>query len=633
MAKSNINKLCLFDNHASGILGGDYELSVSQTIKWDGDDELYTLNQTDYRFEVGRKMLRLFQDQIASIYPAPNSSGSYTHHLPHMMLHSSTLPWESRPGDGEEGDPFLFLLLLDESESDQILDETITLDDSDDSYSVLTISSTLFSAFFQVDTGSGKPDKTKFLKTLRLLSHVRQIQDDGTELSIDNRQSCIMGNRLPAPGSTSIVHLVSLTDTPDGPFHLDDLDKESISLYSLFSYRFQTTEDAPDVIDTMIDIINGLDPAAISSIKSPEKTEQQAAKLSMHQAFVPLLHHFRNGDQRYSLYRGPLVPANTAVPVNDMAYVTASDQLLRVHPELGLLDVSYAAAWNLGRYLTLNSRAFTKALISWKRKRFQQMKQDKVHQHLYGTSIPDFTPVQQLLQDNITISSGLPETIQQSIKSWMNLEEIPLSYLLPDSNMLPDESLRFFKMDERWMKALINGAFEVGFAGVASDRSETDLWKHVWKQAKNYWPGDNALHGFFLSSSIVSDFPGITVTGKDSGGQLIAPLRLLRNGKLMMVLFAAETKEVIFSLPDYVMHAGLERAGNINEWEVALRNTGAGDDGRKKVPFHSKTRRIINIPELVASIPNQYTPDSTGSAKLGFHLLKKGSAIGIRFPD
>src|SRR6185369_6245257 len=42
---------------------------------------------------------------------------------------------------------------------------------------------------------------------------------------------------------------------------------------------------------------------------------------------------------------------------------------------------------------------------------------------------------------------------------------VPFNYLVPDSRMLPDESIRFFYLDRSWTDRLVDGAISVGKIG------------------------------------------------------------------------------------------------------------------------------------------------------------------------
>lgn len=46
------------------------------------------------------------------------------------------------------------------------------------------------------------------------------------------------------------------------------------------------------------------------------------------------------------------------------------------------------------------------------------------------------------------------------------LHFVPLSYIIADESILPSESIRFFCLDENWIKALVDGALSIGRATV-----------------------------------------------------------------------------------------------------------------------------------------------------------------------
>ena len=83
--------------------------------------------------------------------------------------------------------------------------------------------------------------------------------------------------------------------------------------------------------------------------------------------YTGLNHELRGGGRTVSWYRGPLLPSAKRGRVLK-GPVTSPDAVTRFDPETGLLDMSYAAAWQLGRLLALQDKAFATALYLWKRK-------------------------------------------------------------------------------------------------------------------------------------------------------------------------------------------------------------------------------------------------------------------------
>ena len=82
--------------------------------------------------------------------------------------------------------------------------------------------------------------------------------------------------------------------------------------------------------------------------------------------YVPLNHQLRTGGQTVSWYRGPLVPYQ--IPSQRVTLPIASPDAATVFdPTTGMFDVSYAAAWTVGRMLSLQDAAFSTALYNWKK--------------------------------------------------------------------------------------------------------------------------------------------------------------------------------------------------------------------------------------------------------------------------
>ena len=91
----------------------------------------------------------------------------------------------------------------------------------------------------------------------------------------------------------------------------------------------------------------------------------------------------RQGERTVSWYHGPLIPAENKFEPQLPA--RAADELTRYDTAVGLLDVSYAAAWELGRLLALQSKQFSVRLYNWKRahaQRLKQYEQSLLHPHL-----------------------------------------------------------------------------------------------------------------------------------------------------------------------------------------------------------------------------------------------------------
>ena len=66
-----------------------------------------------------------------------------------------------------------------------------------------------------------------------------------------------------------------------------------------------------------------------------------------------------------SWYRGPLVPLKY-LKLETYPHLPSADAALRYDYQTGLLDASYAAAWQLGRLLALQNTHFAKSLYRYR---------------------------------------------------------------------------------------------------------------------------------------------------------------------------------------------------------------------------------------------------------------------------
>jgi len=67
----------------------------------------------------------------------------------------------------------------------------------------------------------------------------------------------------------------------------------------------------------------------------------------------------------------------------------------------------------------------------------------------------------------------VPLDLRQRLARLRLLESVPFAYLVPDSLLLPPESIRFFYVDRNWTDALVEGALSVGTVN-SSDRAQLE---------------------------------------------------------------------------------------------------------------------------------------------------------------
>jgi hypothetical protein len=233
-------------------------------------------------------------------------------------------------------------------------------------------------------------------------------------------------------------------------------------------------------------------------LKSVDQASSNAAESYFKMGCVSLSHAMRQGNKTVSWYHGPLVPGSNTTPKDISLPVRSADNLVCYNATHGMFDVSYAAAWELGRLLALQSKSFSVSLYNWKRSHAQKIKhaeQQIAHLRLEGPAP----------------SLDLP----QSVSSWFEhlalLEGVPINYLVPDEHLLPPESIRFFQLDPMWMECLMDGAFSIG--RVLKTDHEQDR-SHRNQDSVNVRSPEK-VSGFLLRSDVVAGWPGLQADGYD----------------------------------------------------------------------------------------------------------------------
>jgi hypothetical protein len=354
----------------------------------------------------------------------------------------------------------------------------------------------------------------------------------------DAEVAIIVANRLPKTNGLTAVHLVSLEDRYNANSEFQYGGKAQFArLVSLKQWSFSCTR--PD--RTFKEIVKALDRDTLR-LKFFEWASEHAGILE--KGYVPLRHYLRKGDKTVSWYHSPLLPwRNTErlyelkdpakkVALGDLAsspsehggwsfdkdgsqcwtdrkarkkfkvtpcfgsHPRVSDQLLRLNQKSGVFDTTYAAAWKLGRLMALEDKRFSVALTNWKRTCAQhahRTRQSASDLHLHADEHPAL------------VSSLAPPPPE--VSTWFDqsnvLKGVPFNYLVPDSRMLPEESIRFFEVDPLWVDCLLDGAFSLGRVTEVDHQQD---FQHII--ADNRYP---RMSGLLIRSEAVSGWPGMLV--------------------------------------------------------------------------------------------------------------------------
>jgi hypothetical protein len=517
--------LLTFVAHQRPVLpSGDYSISAKQKVSL--DTEAFTANRT---FTVAGERFALPPAEIRAVFPPDGSLGDHTSVLPHVILERSSLPWERRPGGPDDvARPWLVLLLFSDEEIPERTTVAIgelatgsayipapvleTHDAAGDQVNVIDVPRALLAGLMP-----GIAD-------LAYLAHVRRA---GTDTAV------VIGTRLPPAGTSSTVHLVSV-EGRYGPGGFDlgpDTPDAKVRLVTLASWRFAcVTED-----QTFAHLAKALADQG-RPFRLPDSGEP-AADAFLRQGYVPVRHALRQGGRTVSWYRGPFVTGPAPAPAP--AVLRTPDQLLRFYTDAGMFDTGYAAAWQLGRLITLQHTAAATALYGWKRRRAQDLKRAD------PTGLPLAVP---------HIDTDVPPSVQALFDDLARLRGVPLRYLVPDDRLLPVETVRFLQLDPAWVAALIDGAYSIG----RITRADADEDLHDP-------PSVNLVQitGALIRSDLVAGYPDLLVDGyADAAGttQLVAMPAQRLSDTVLLCLFEGELARLDLHQRPEALHFAVEPA-------------------------------------------------------------------------
>ena len=213
--------------HQPALESGEYRVSISQDL----DDTGAKISAQNYgvtrEFYVAGERFHILPEHIKSAFPPPHSLGEHSNVLPHLMLSRNTLPWEREAVPGTTATPWMALLVIHESDADDVSEATVTLGD------LTTASNSSNALFFFPGISDPEPGQTTDTKVavvdikkslleqilpdqqaLNFLTHIRQGKDGDTSNAniVSENLAVLIANRLPESGATSTVYLVSLED-------------------------------------------------------------------------------------------------------------------------------------------------------------------------------------------------------------------------------------------------------------------------------------------------------------------------------------------------------------------------------------------------------------------------------------
>jgi hypothetical protein len=200
--------------------------------------------------------------------------------------------------------------------------------------------------------------------------------------------------------------------------------------------------------------------------------------------------------------------------------------------------------------------------------------------------------IQQLLSAKAGVKPKpeLPDNLTLWLAQLTLLYGVPVEYMIPDTRMLPVESMRFFYVDKNWQDRLIDGAMSVGVFSskelIFNEAFYEDIYAQVDEMQLKLRPllrkeplptleqAGGGITGLIFRSAVVSGWPGLEVEAW-SGTTLLDILRMDRlSDNVMLCMFNGLPDKVDFTEPGEGLHFGVVRDPAATNFQVYLRGLG-----------------------------------------------------------
>ncbi|GAA2654831.1 hypothetical protein [Streptomyces lunalinharesii] len=683
------------DHMSPAATAGKYTIELAHTLMEgttpvDGSDPL---QRDPEHFEIRAPQFMLDGATVQAVYPARGADGDFGLVLPHITLTREYLPWEREPkwSLAQRRAPWLALMLFRAGElpddpeglalttertvrelracdDEKVLGPELTgLDEPTLAGNCRTIDvpASVFKAVLPRE------------QELYYLAHVRDVDEpkllaDG-EILIKGTFSVVTANRFPRGEGDYAVHLVSLEgfDKHLGGTLPDKV--EYVRLASLWSWSFRNDPaaafDAPGILADLVEPGNTdaenlalRMPRPANAPGSPSADEAHALE-QLRLGYVPVPHRPITGEHTYAWYRGPFTPLTAQdIPALDTSSAhTTADFALIYDGTYGVFDVSYAAAWTIGRIVGLADPSYGKEVTRARRElantavRMMAVANDPVRSaagvssadgtrfglsalarlaanrggrslvdalgspQLPQEAVPEPVPLARLsradaraaLDDDcraatlLSVASHRAGTLTDRLAELRTLRSVPFSYLVPDFRMLPEESLRLFRVDPVWVDALLAGARDVAVHTSLDQRCDRAVRAATRSGDRSGYPAA----GLLMRSDLVPAWPDMVVVGKKGARALTEIRRELVASDILLCLFDDVPDQVLIREPSEGIHFGID-ADSAGREVIGLRQLKDGQN-----------------PPLGATLPGQYFP--TGSETVFAKYLRPPQEGGV----
>ncbi len=136
-----------------------------------------------------------------------------------------------------------------------------------------------------------------------------------------------------------------------------------------------------------------------------------------------------------------------------------------------------------------------------------------------------------------------PEECTSWLARLFSFKGLPFNYLIPDKQMLPVESIRFFEVDDQWLQAIFQGTFSIGRITDLDKKLDEYNYPTIWNDvvAKETGFQESVFSGFLIRSQLVKSYPTMVYKAYDSTGKELSKVRLEKiSDSVMLGIYCGE---------------------------------------------------------------------------------------------
>ncbi|KAK6352437.1 hypothetical protein TWF730_009263 [Orbilia blumenaviensis] len=254
----------------------------------------------------------------------------------------------------------------------------------DPSTSLIFLKLDLFNSLFTTYDKNGGPQGQGTLTAqdrqdvsrYRFLAHVRRLNPKGmayadmSDESADRDFGILVSHRTGPLAKTQptsvVVHLLSIEGVEKMGYPVKG--KDRVGMVSLYSWTYTclpptsfSIQDSFAKIAANTALLRA-EPPAPKPKEEPTPAQIEVRK-RLTDGYSMVKYYLQTGEESVALMKGPLVPTVVEYPMKQLPSESNTGVNLQIlDQKLGLLDITYSAAWQLGRTIGMSDQAFAPAL-------------------------------------------------------------------------------------------------------------------------------------------------------------------------------------------------------------------------------------------------------------------------------